>query len=177
MEDYNKQAIDFLTTTNTTFEAEFLRFGKHFDSDTEERDIYKITLKRGSREFTFNFGQSINCSQEWHANTLYAKKISEGKRLMGKNRHIMCQPLSISSYMLIPKDFVKNENFEIPTAYGVLACLTKYDPYSLEDFCSEFGYDLDSKSAEKTYNSVVGEYKNVAMLWNEEEIETLQEIQ
>ena len=64
-----------------------------------------------------------------------------------------------------------------PTAYDVLACLTKYDVGSFEDFCSEFGYDTDSRTAEKTYFAVVKEYNEVKRLWNEKEIEALQEIQ
>ena len=60
--DYEKQATDFLTKTNTSFNATFLENGFHFDGDTETRDIYEITLKRGGRNYTFNFGQSINNS-------------------------------------------------------------------------------------------------------------------
>lgn len=51
--EYQKQAIDFLKATGTEFHAEFIEHGKHFDNDTEIRDIYKITLKRGSRSYTF----------------------------------------------------------------------------------------------------------------------------
>ena len=42
--DYEQSAIDFLKSTNTEFKAEFLRNGKYFPDDKEERDIYKITL-------------------------------------------------------------------------------------------------------------------------------------
>ena len=43
-----------------------------------------------------------------------------------------------------------------PTAYDLLTCITKSGPGSFEDFCSEFGYDNDSRSAEKTWKSVQG---------------------
>lgn len=36
---------------------------------------------------------------------------------------------------------------KMPTMYDVLTCLTKYDPDTFEDFCSEFGYDTDSRRA------------------------------
>lgn len=63
-----------------------------------------------------------------------------------------------------------------PTAYDVLACLTKYPVYSFEDFCSEYGYDTDSRKAYKTYKAVKREWENVDKLFTSEEIELLQEI-
>ena len=63
-----------------------------------------------------------------------------------------------------------------PTAYDVLSCLTKYDVGSFEDFCSEFGYDTDSRAAYKTYKAVLKEWKNIERLFTSEQIEMLQEI-
>ena len=61
-----------------------------------------------------------------------------------------------------------------PSSYDLLACLIKYDPGTFEEFCNEFGYDTDSKKAEKTYKAVVNEYAelcrvfgNNAKLWEE----------
>lgn len=177
--EYEQQAQDFLSKTGTTFEAVFSKYGKHFDTDTDKRDIYEITLKRGNREFKFKFGQSLNCSMEWTANTVYSKNawIKSGQpRLMGTKKDA-CNLIGLSSYTIMDHDLVKNKDFKAPTAYDVLACLTKYDPGTLEEFCSEFGYDADSKRAEKLYNAVVNEWHNVAMLWNDAEIEDLTEIQ
>jgi hypothetical protein len=64
-----------------------------------------------------------------------------------------------------------------PSAYDVLTCLTKYDPGTFENFCSEFGYDTDSRSAVRTYKSVRKEWNAVSKLFTETEIEQLQEIQ
>ena len=63
-----------------------------------------------------------------------------------------------------------------PTMYDVLACLTKSDPGSFEDFCDEFGYDTDSRRAEKTYKAMVKEWKNVNRLFGDI-LEELYEIQ
>lgn len=63
-----------------------------------------------------------------------------------------------------------------PTPYSVLSCLQKYDVDSFDNFCSEFGYDTDSRKAYKTYKSVLKEWKNVELLFTPEEIELLQEI-
>lgn len=250
---YEQQAIDFLTKTNTSFTAEFLKHGKHFDSDTQTRDIYKITLKRGKKKYSFNFGQSINNSckeievkqrdckdiievfaelsvgsgeNKIHASVtfkLYKKddfyisdeqilKLSEvmnneytrqltlgdnywrkkfedgdisrkemqnrfGKRL-DEGAPYQCIQNAIKRELdkLVPV-YVESENKISPTEYDVLACLTKYDPGTFENFCSEFGYDTDSRSAEKTYNAVKDEYNNLCALFNDEEMQLMAEIQ
>jgi len=66
---------------------------------------------------------------------------------------------------------------EAPNAYDVLSCLTKYDIGSFDDFCGEFGYDADSRTAYKQYKEVLKEWKNVERLFTNEQIELLQEIQ
>ena len=54
-----------------------------------------------------------------------------------------------------------------PTMYDVLTCLTKYDPETFENFCDEYGYDQDSRSAERTYKAVVKEWQNVERLFGD----------
>jgi hypothetical protein len=63
-----------------------------------------------------------------------------------------------------------------PTAYDVITCLTKNDPGDFEEFCREFGYDTDSRKAEKTYKAVVAEWKNVEACFSEEELAEMGEI-
>jgi hypothetical protein len=65
---------------------------------------------------------------------------------------------------------------EEPTMYDVLACLQKYDVGSFEDFCYGFGYNEDSKHAERTYKAVCKEYAAVRRLFTQEQIEELTEI-
>lgn len=64
-----------------------------------------------------------------------------------------------------------------PTAYDVLCCLQKNEVGTFEDFCSEYGYDTDSKRAEKIYYAVGKEYANLQRIWTDAEIDKLQEIQ
>lgn len=64
-----------------------------------------------------------------------------------------------------------------PSAYDILTCLTKYNPYDFENFCSEYGYDTDSRKAEKIYKAVLDEWDNISKLFNDEELEMLSEIQ
>ena len=182
MNEYEKQAVDFLDKTGASFECEFVKFGKHFDGDTENRDVYKITLKRGSRQFSFDFGQSLNDSGLKFKNKNtgriyctvpteeYVKSLTNGKFTLKSKmllrRHLPFPPASCDTFK-VPV---------APSAYSVLACLTKYEVGTFEDFCSDFGYSTDSKRAEKTYKAALNEYQNVCVLWNENEIEQLAEI-
>lgn len=171
--DYQQQAIDFLQSTNTEFSCEYLRSGKYFHDDTESRDIYQITLKRGKRSFSFEFGQSISDSGFYY--TKGARKTPiDRKHLDNKN--------IVSFIKRNDYDFMNNGKSDKihrpknPTAYDVLVCLTKSEPGTFEDFCSEFGYDTDSKKAEKIYNAVSNEWLNISKLFTDSEIEQLQEI-
>lgn len=82
----------------------------------------------------------------------------------------------LSKYKAVGIDLILKPGVP-PTAYDIIACLTKYDPGTFEDFCSEFGYDEDSRRAERTYNAVKEEWVGVQTLWTDEEIEKLWEIQ
>ncbi len=169
MTEYDKQANNFIEKTGTTFKAEYLETSKYFDGDTQDRDIYNITLARGSRSYTFKFGQSINCSGRFWKYGQPKRGISQGRRVKGK----WSPPYVIGEY----GSWDKNPNFEVPTPYTVLACMQKYDPGAFSEFCSDFGYDTDSRQAEKTYKAVVDEYNNLKMLYTDDELEEMQEIQ
>jgi hypothetical protein len=167
--DYDKQAEDFLKKTGTTFEAKYLRHGKHFPDDLATRDVYQITLSRGSRVYKFEFGRSLKDS------TRYKDKVSgniyapDGTALKGNAK-------VISNHAEFFKKYCVKVAGDAPSAYDVLTCLQKYDPGTLENFCADCGYDTDSRKAERIYNAVVEEWKQVCILWTAEEVEQLQEI-
>lgn len=54
-----------------------------------------------------------------------------------------------------------------PTAYDVLASITKYEVGSFENFCGDFGYDVDSRKAYKIYKAVLKEWENVNNMFND----------
>lgn len=68
-----------------------------------------------------------------------------------------------------------NDGSKVPTMYDVLTCLQKHDVGSFEDFCSEFGYNTDSKKDEHTYKLVCKEYEAMERLFGDV-MEELQEI-
>lgn len=67
-------------------------------------------------------------------------------------------------------------------AYDILSCMEKYDVGSFVDFCSDFGYDIESctlkesRNIEKTYKLVIEEYNALCKLFDDEEMEYLREI-
>ncbi len=163
MSEYTKQAEKFLKETSTGFKTQFLKNGVHFDDDVK-RDIYVITLTRGTRVYNFEFGQSINSSVKFK---IFTKEgIIETNDLKRKTKE----------YQKGNRNIETNKEFKEPSCYDVLASLTSYDPDSFKEFCSSYGYDEDSIKAKKTYNAVVEEWKNVQIIWSNEEIEKLQEI-
>lgn len=169
--DYEEQANDFLMKTGTKFECKFIKTGKHFADDKDERDIYQITLTRGARSYSFSFGNSVNNSGKYIISIYVQNSLKLSRKFAHENE------IKNMRYGLIKSDMTLNKNFAPPSSYCVLACLTKYDPDTFENFCSEFGYDTDSKKAEKIYLSVKDEYMNVCMLFNTDELELMQEIQ
>lgn len=62
-------------------------------------------------------------------------------------------------------------------AYDVLTCLTKDNPGMFSDFCSEYGYEEDSRKAFSTYEDVCEEWKKVSSFFSASEIEEMKEIQ
>jgi len=148
---YTKQANDFMTKTGTTMEAKLLGNMPYFDDDKESRDVYQIILKRGDKKYSFKFGQSIANSGETMKRNPYGKTMYDHEQIKR------------------PEGRIK------PTAYDILACVQKYDVGTFEDFCSEFGYDTDSRKAEKMYFAAQKEFKGIDMLFRDV-MDDLQEI-
>ncbi len=136
MSEYTQQAIDLLKKMKIGFTGHFVahdsmpwdepdpkRGGRR-----ETRDIWRLTLRRGSRRYSVRFGQSI---------------ASRG---------------------------------ETPTAYNMLTSITKNDPGSFSDFCGDFGYDEDSRKAERTYRAVLRDWRKVEAFFTADEINQLQEV-
>lgn len=147
---YELQAEKFLADTSTEMKTRFLGHFPYFPDDKEARDVYEITLTRaGKKPYVFRFGQSLVKS-----NTLSRKQEIERLFDQGKiDRFEMNRRLSGLQVA--------------PTAYNVLACITKYDPGIFEDFCDEFGYDYDSVQDREVYFAVQKEWSNVQRLFGD----------
>ena len=179
MNEYEQQANEFLKETGTEFKAEFLKHGFHFPDDTDKRDIYEITLKRGSREFKFNFGQSIANSGFKIINKTNNKVLKYGwedEALKYANNDLKKFKAFVFDKFRV-MGCLKVTELKTPSVYDVLACLQSYEVGSFKDFCDEFGYNEDSIKAEKIYYAVLNEYNNLKLLYSDEELLKLGEIQ
>ncbi len=173
--ELKNRSEDFLKKTGCKMTITYKENRKYFHGDKETRDVYDVKIERGERKFKFEFGNSIKDSEfvAVYGNKKYPIPASFREK---SNREIH---LYVKSNLQPDFGTVKADHIIRPVApseYSVLACLTKYDPESFEDFCSEFGYDEDSRNAERTYNAVVEEWQNVCMIWTDDEIEELWEI-
>lgn len=64
-----------------------------------------------------------------------------------------------------------------PTAYDVITSMERSEPAStFEDWCSEFGYDSDSRKAHATYEAVQAGYTRVKGFFTLEELVAMWEI-
>ena len=160
---------------NLSFKAEFLRNDFHFAGDKDKRDIYKITLSRGNRKYSFEFGQSLNKSGFYaqYSKTKVFLPIEKLSLSDSKLKRWVKQNYKYDFGTIINDKIVRPI---APTLYDVLSCLQKYDVGTFEDFCSEFGYDTDSRNAKKTYKAVVKEYDKMCSLFSNDELEVLTEI-
>lgn len=136
MNEYVKQAKDFLESCNATMTITYL--GKEANANWNEaklRNTYRATIKTPKGSMWVKFWDSM-------ANTQSGKK---------------------------------------PNEYDILACLQKYDVGTIDDFVSEYGYEVkewaDVKRIQKTYKAVCAEYKKVCRCFTEDQIEAMQEIQ
>lgn len=118
---------------------------------------------------TFTFWDSIS-NTEISTMTFeeYAKK---------KLKYNRVEDMSYGEKVKAKNDLARLKAKAVPNEYNVLACLEKYDVGTFEDFCSEFGYDEDSRTAERIYIAVIKEYKDLTRIFTEKQMEELSEIQ
>ncbi len=157
---------------NIEYECKFLKNDYHFNNDTSTRDIYEITLKRGTREYTFNFGQSIMDSQYYQDSIKERTYTLNGQSRTG-NYIIHDISKFVKAFPDGGSEKLKLIKGKEPKLYDILTCLTKYEIGTFENFCSEFGYDEDSRKVYKIYQAVKEEYMNMCILFNDKELELL----
>lgn len=150
---------------NIEMTANFIRNGKHSEDDSHVRDIYKIGIKRGNRDFHFDYGRSIMDSQYYQDRSIPGNTYT----LDGGNRTGKLKITDLQNFL----SFLILKPGKPPVMYDVLACLVKDNPGTFENFCSDFGYNTDSIKARKTYADVKEQYLQMCGLFNEEELKLL----
>lgn len=181
MKDYRKQADDFAKKHGITLVIEGKENRKYFSEDEQPRDVYKLTLMRNEEEYNFEFGQSLIDSDHWKLHRFNNKKIGDEIKIFGFN-NLFANETDAKRVTIKTNTGVKPVTKPVfykgskPEIYDVLASLTKTDPETFENFCSEYGYDEDSRKAYKVFLAVTKEYNAVINLFGDI-IEELSEIQ
>lgn len=152
MNEYIKQATDFLQKTHAKMKIEYVGLAVNKEwKEKEKRCLYEITLTSSRGSMTFDFWDSI------------------------RNTEIRTMPFD-SYTVQANKKLAAKKKAAVPSVYDVLACLQKCDPGTFEDFCSDYGYDEDSRTAERIYFAAQKEYTQLARLFTPDEMDELAEI-
>jgi hypothetical protein len=170
--EYEKQARDFAEkhnlTMHATYRGHYPRFGNNITAN------YTITLSRpGKRPYIFTFSTSINDSW-YYTDEGHMSKKHKGLPLRLDIDKFMLEYLNQPQFAF--GRYIINQTKTAPSLYSVLTCLTKQDPGSFEDFCADYGYDTDSRAAEKIWYDAREEGRAVEALFSDclEELEEIQ---
>lgn len=152
MDEYIKQATDFLQKTYSKMKIEYVGLAVNKEwKEKEKRCLYEITLTFPRGSMTFDFWDSI------------------------RNTRIRTMPFDAYNVQA-NKELAAKKKAAVPSVYDVLACLQKCDPGTFENFCSDYGYDEDSRTAIRVYLAVQNEYTQLTRLFTPEQMEELAEI-
>lgn len=169
MNEYVKQAKDFLNNANAKCEIVYGGISRNETwKETAKRNWYDVTITTSRGKMSYVFWDSINNTE---ISQMTLEKYVEKKL---KRRYSY---FSYDERKKAERELKKLKAEAVPNEYDVLACLEKYDVGTFEDFCSEFGYDEDSRTAERIYIAVIKEYKDLTRIFTEEQMEELSEIQ
>jgi len=139
-------------------------YNKYFINDKENRIKLKVTIKRDNKEISFNYGLSINDS-----NIIMMNNFTTFFDIPFKRIYFNTWTDRISFKR---KKLKKIYNSLL---YNILCCI-KCDyktPLLFEDFCDEFGYNIDSRKNFEIHQRCIEQYKKLRMMFNEKEIDCL----
>lgn len=168
--EYQEQALEFLRKANATMKIEVMSLDyPDWDEGDNMRLRHSVTLTTPKGSYTFLFWGSAYQAELWDTPSALEKL---ARKTFG--RHY--EGLANSEKAKIKK-IMRERREELKTKeYDVLACLTKYDPGTHEEFCAEYGYSTDSVRGIKTYLAVQKEYHELSRIFTLEQLEAIQEI-
>lgn len=167
--EYTKQAEKFLQDAGATIKIDFQ--GRAINTIWKEkqlRNLYTVTITTPRGAYTFNFWDSLHNTE---LTQMTAQEYAKNKlRKLWKD-------MSYSEKRKACVELAQEQKEARLDCYDVLACLTKCEPGIFENFCSEYGYDEDSRTAERVYIAVQNEFANLKRIFDPEQLEAMQEIQ
>lgn len=167
--EYTNQAEKFLQDANATIKIELQ--GRAINTAWKEkqpRNLYAVTIATPRGSYTFDFWDSLY-------NTELTQTTVE--QYAQKHFRMRYEDMTYSEQKKARAELAIKQKEARPTCYDVLACLTKYDPGTFEDFCSEYGYNEDSRTAERIYIAVHKEFANLKRIFDPKQLEAMHEIE
>lgn len=193
MSEYDIQAQDFLEKTGTTITKEFVDYKKYPHNDKEPRNVWSITIKNKEWEYTFEFGDSITNSAKFTIDDSLKNPalLKNLLKYVDKNnvninlKHWDDSDINNVIRTVFYSDFQQyNVKAHLkylqeipPSDYSILACLDVLYSDSFEEFCSEFWYDTDSRSAYNIYIKCIEQDRMLRRIFDKKQLEMLAEIQ
>lgn len=102
-------------------------------------------------------------------------------KLRNKYVFVIITPLGMMADYFYDSLRNTERNIRNVSEYDILACLVKYDVGTIDDFVSEFGYEVhkwdDVRRIENTYKAAVRQYRKLCEIFTPEQMEKLREIQ
>jgi hypothetical protein len=127
---------------------------------------YNIKIKRAGKKWIFNFWDSVH-------NKEILETLKELKSVLFDGAYIKGVWNDAGEVRKFKREN-KPEDFQ-PTAYDVLACITKNETGSFDNFCSNYGCNNDSRKDLETFLAVGKEWENCERLFGDV-MEELREI-
>lgn len=192
---YAEQGAFFLETTGTTIEVveAVPQTAPHWGKSKEHGIKYSVTLKNTRGTYTFEFWGSITdkeklqLAKEAKVGGIYSAKYfalmdwcksrasaTVPNEIRSKNARGISTEYTGRVWLNNTEDTVKI--LIAPKAYDILACLRPMSAHSFEEFCSEFGYDEDSRTTERTYQACLAQDNAMRRMFTHAELEAIQEI-
>lgn len=158
---YQEQANTFAAKYGLTMEAQYIGHFDRFGNGLIPA-VYDITLVRPNRKpMNFRFSTSLNDSY-------YYMEAGSSNTNKGLPRKIDAGKWCANGCCLQTGNYTIYQNkTATPSLYDILACLTKYDPETFEDFCGECGYNTDSRRAYDEFLAVDNEWHGVKQLFSD----------
>lgn len=171
MTDYKQKAKDFLDKCNAKMRITFAsKEINHAWNETVPRNKYHFTITTPLGKMDGYFWDSIRNTEL--TSTSYKQFYETAMR--------KCHDGVLPKDFPEPGQYFKMQQEARPSVYDILACLEKHDVGTIDDFVSEFGYEVrkwsDVRRIEDIYHATVKEYHDLCRIFTPEQMEMLREI-
>lgn len=143
-----QQRDEVIAALGLDYSAEFVPQSK--SRNAKEKDLtlnWRVTLKRGGVELTTDYQQGIGHMPNYNFNARRTLEVAERERLAAeKGKYYTGVNNFASKHIPLPAPPLVDILYSLALDSDAL-------DYTFEDWCGNFGYDTDSRTAEKLYRT------------------------